>query len=192
MSFFDRVYLSANKEFFADFPSLSLENIIDELGKKKQCDANGNPFIIHDNQVCRGRVKRDLLREVNRFIRELEIVDSDVDMKECVSMRQLDYLIRVFKVKKGRITSYSMIIFHVLLREFQLYDSEFNSTNILRFAIAINEIARMFYRQYPDDELVHFLVESGQTLVEEINQNRIADKCDFPGIPRRGAFDEAD
>lgn len=116
MSIFDRVYLSASKDFFNDFPSLSLESILDELARKKEYDNNGTPLVINNNQVCRGRVKRDLLREVNKFIKKLEIVDADVDMKECVSMRQLDYLIRVFSRKKGRITSYSMIIFHVMLK----------------------------------------------------------------------------
>ena len=190
MSFFDLVYLSMQLEFFDQLPPLCLEDIIDSLARKRKHDDRGNALVIDDDHVCRGRTKRFLLRQVNEFINDLEIADAEVDMKQCVSMTQLNRLIRVFKVRRGRVTSYAMIIFHVLLLEFRKADASFTGVDILEFALAINEIARMFYRQYPENELARFLVESGQVLIDEIEREREADKSEFPGIPRRGCSDE--
>ncbi len=190
MSIFDRVYLSMQPEFFSRFPSLCLEDIIDSLARKKQYDEQGNALVINCDHVCRGRTKRYLLRQVNKFINDLETVDADVDMKECVSSTQLNRLIRIFKVRRGRVTSYAMIILHVLLLELWKADPNFNGEYILEFALAINDIAQMYYRQYPDDELARFLVESGQVLIDEIRRKREADKSEFPGIPRNEIYDE--
>lgn len=189
MSLFDLVYLSTKPEFFSNCHSLHLEDLLDALAKKKVKDGQYE-LVINGDHVCRGRTKRYLLRKVNEFVGEMDHVDADVDMKQTVSLAQLDRLCWAFKAKRGRITSYAMIIFHVLLEEMRRENLCYDAEILMEYVNVIKGVVLEFYRCYPENELARFLLQSCETVITEIQQNTSVCKADFPGIPRRDAFDK--
>lgn len=184
---FERVYLRFDPEVCNHLQKLDMEVLIEDFAEVVQRDENGVALTINE-KLCRGRTIAFIVRETNRFVGSLGECQTDEDMKQVFSKRQMKKLVRTFRDgDKCCITGYALIVMHVMLKLMRKSNAEKSKIDYLEELV--NEIVRAvraYYREHEDDKIAFFLLECYKQLEKEIKDQTVEGTADdYPAIPRK-------
>lgn len=197
--FWNRAYINLGKDFYFDSNRVDFEALIDTVAVHKK-EYAGIPLaeIEADRtvRVFRGRTKRFIVQEVNKFISNLQEVQSINDnMASFTSKRQINRLIEVFRGGNKRVTAYAFIITYVMA-VIILENPTGSTTDFSQMEEAICCICawmQAYSAVYPEDELATFLLDCYKTVWNALQaRNTQVTAQDFPYIPKKNPADPAE
>lgn len=185
----DRVYVNLGKDFREGIPKMDLVILIDEVAKNVKEYEGIVLYVEKQNIVFRGRTKKFIVKEVNRFIADFQPTLADENMASYASKRQLNYLIKAFQNKKVRISCYGLIFLHIMFIHAQNSQNNYFNT----CAYMIYEIINRYLRENENDPLAIFLLGCFPPVYDELNNpNHKKRVNDFPNVPKKNIGDSND
>lgn len=188
-----RIYLYLSKDYFSNFPDCNIEDLLKDVAERLKTDDNGKnlyedkgPDTSPEKSYCMGRIKKHIIKRASDLISGFEKAYSTETLGQYISKAQMDRLVRVFKNKKGGITAYAFIIFHVIfniVKDIPNYD--FN--NLQNCTNAVYNVVIDYCNDYADDPLAHFMLQCYELVSREVSNPDKAsiDDTQFPPIPQR-------
>lgn len=199
LHFWDRVYINLGTDFSLDQSGLDFEALIDEVALHKR-NYDGidlvEEYSSEYTHIFRGRTKKYIVQEVNRFIADLREVQSSSDnMASFTSKRQINRLIEAFRGHNKRVSAYSLIIIYVMAVIIlkNPSDTTFDFSKLQEIVNCICKWIQEYNEEYKDDELAIFLLDCFKTVSDALQHKdtQVAAE-DFPDIPKRNPSDRLD
>lgn len=199
MHFWDRVYINLGTDFSLGQSGLDFEALIDEVAiHKRSYDGIAllEQYSSEYTHIFRGRTKKFIVQEVNKFIADLGEVQSSYDnMASFTSKRQLNRLIDAFRGHNKRVSAYSLIIIYVMAVVI-LNNPRQTNFDFSKLQDTVNCICKWiqeYSEEYKDDELAIFLLDCFKTVSAALqNKDTQVVAEDFPDIPKRNPSDRLD
>lgn len=184
--YFSRIYLYPSRESLKTLKKCDIEQLFEDVGKLKKIDDKGNS-LISNGKPSLSRTRWMIVRLSDKFINKFENSASTETLGTYISIRQIKSLIKISK--KGKITGYAFVIFHIiflLLKEYS--DENYDYTNIKECIISIYNTVDDYCAKNPNDPVSNFLIECYKVVKTEIDNptgSKVAELKDFPSIPKR-------
>lgn len=189
-----RAYVNIGKDFI-DTQCLRSEDLLDEFAKLIEKNKKGKVLVYEDKKTKKkkayeGRTKKYICEESNRILKEFTktyfIAQDPMTLK--TSKKQITRLIKSLKNGYGRISCYSIVIFHTmykLLLEVKNYNEikELNTT-YTEVQKTLKKCMEEYLITFSNDYLALFLIDCCAPFSKELEDNIIKNADAFPAINR--------
>lgn len=188
LSVIDRVYINISNMYNEHNINMDIDHLINEVAK---ANPNGDVLPLFDQEtqkIFKGRTKRFIVKKVKAFVIDLFEVDSDENMANFASIRQLEKLIKISSSDNKRISCYGLVYLYIIytLLEGKSVAAEQCSTYV-RF---LHKIVLDYLKDNPDDNLAFFFQGCYRPIINAINaHNCCLDNHLLPPRPRKHPLD---
>lgn len=181
-----KVYIHCSHEFFNVFDeNTNFDNLLTTFAQVVQTNDN---ILISNGELRKRKIRNIILKEANEFITSLGCVPATENVYSHISHKQFKELEKTFNNRQGRISCYSLIIFHSMFEIMKRARYDFDdhrSVNIKKYMTFILNVVNEYYEDYPDDIIAHFLIECYQPIIYLWEHSNQRNQIVFPAIPKK-------
>ena len=185
---FDRVYMNIDELYDEN------HEILDHLdmGSLIRAVAKANPtgdieplYDEYNDEVFEGRTKLFIVRRAEEYIVGMqEILSTEENMATFASKKQLNNLIRSFRMGKKRISCYALIYLYIIYTLLEGKSSQ--ASECAKYVVAIHELIMCYFEDHPKDKLAEFAHGCFDPIIQAVKaRNTALENGELPFRPRK-------